>query len=691
MKKSKLLGWAFMALASITSCSDETEVLTQESEIKLTSEITPSRVTSLDYQSTQIVAGQQVGVTITGATTSHNNVVWNVGENGALTNTGNAVYYGAGDATITAYHPYNSASSSYTFSVNTDQSSEENYRNSDLLWATAASSKTENAVPLAFTHELAKINVTLVPEENTMDLSGATISICNTKISTTFNPTTGAISDASGDPQEIKAGVTTADAKTASAIVVPQTVSSGSQFIKIVLGEKIFYYTLSAGKELKSGYSHNYTLTVKEQKVEVKGDSEIADWTDEEEATGAAEEIASIKVTLLSAGTLNQYITNENINSITSLTILGEINGDDVRLFRSIPNLMYLNLNSASIVEGGRNFLDYEDSFDGFTYPNNTGGIGKWTEDKYTKNSSIDHMFIGMKQLTEIILPSNLQYLGSLAFYGCSNLKTIILPKTINFEQSWLDCDSFFSCSSLETIIVEEGNVNMKSENNCLIITYNDLKSLAAIPCALKEFTIPSDIQHITSYAFPEDCRIETLTLLENSPQLDPYYFDKFIYLKNIYANNNLYTSLEGVLYSKDNKTIICYPSGRNSDTYIINKDVTVIGDGCFNTSVYLETMILHEGIETLGQQSFSDCTMLKEITLPSTLREIGNAAFQHCNSLKKIICKATTPPVIPDEYVFLMDELENTELYVPSESLELYKSADYWKEFGDNIKIIGY
>ena len=82
---------------------------------------------------------------------------------------------------------------------------------------------------------------------------------------------------------------------------------------------------------------------------------------------------------------------------------------------------------------------------------------------------------------------------------------------------------------------------------------------------------------------------------------------------------------------------------------------------------------------------------MLKEITLPSTLREIGNSAFQHCNSLKKIICKATTPPVIPDESVFLMDELENTELYVPSESLELYKSADYWKEFGDNIKIIGY
>ena len=295
MKKSKLLGWAFMALASITSCSDNAEeILSQESEIKLTSEITPSRVTDLEYQSTQIIADQQVGVTITGAKTDdHKNVAWNVGEDGALTNTGDKVYYGAGDATITAYHPFNSewTGTSHSFSVSPDQSIEENYRNSDLLWATTTSSKTENAVRLTFTHKLAKINVTLVPEEDTMDLSGATISICNTKISTTFDPTNGAISEASGDPQEIKAGVTTAGAKTASAIVVPQTVNSGSQFIKIAHGGKTFYYSLPADKVLSPGCSHNYKLTVKELKVVALGESEIAEWTAEEEEIADAEEV----------------------------------------------------------------------------------------------------------------------------------------------------------------------------------------------------------------------------------------------------------------------------------------------------------------------------------------------------------------------------------------------------------------
>ena len=273
MKKTKMFGWALIALASFTSCTnDAEEIFSLESEIKLTSEITPSRVTSLDYQSTQIVEGQQVGVTITGAKSEHKNVPWAVGADGALTNGGDAVYYGNGTATITAYHPFNDVwneNTSYEFSVSTDQSSEESYRNSDLLWATTTSSKTETAVPLTFSHMLAKINVTLTSDE-IEDLSGATISICGTNIATIFNPSTGKLSAATANVQEIKAGVTTEEAYTASAIVVPQTVVGNTKFIKVALGDKIFYYTLSTDKDLKSGYSHNYTLTIKEKNLKLQ-------------------------------------------------------------------------------------------------------------------------------------------------------------------------------------------------------------------------------------------------------------------------------------------------------------------------------------------------------------------------------------------------------------------------------------
>jgi hypothetical protein len=221
MKKTKLFGWVLMALASFSACTnDAEEVLAQESEIKLTSEITPSRVTNQELQSTQIVPGQKVGVTITGAKSEHKNVAWTAGENGVLTNTEDAVYYGDGTATITAYHPFNDdwdENTSYAFSVSTNQSVDANYLNSDLLWATETSSKTESAIPLVFKHKLAKINVTLTSED-IADLSNATISICGTNITTNFNPADGTLSATTANVVEIKAGVTTTSAYTSSAV-----------------------------------------------------------------------------------------------------------------------------------------------------------------------------------------------------------------------------------------------------------------------------------------------------------------------------------------------------------------------------------------------------------------------------------------------------------------------------------------
>ena len=292
MKKTKLFGWALVAsMMSLSACSnDAEEVLTQESEIKLTSEITPSRAAS-NLQSEQIEEGQQIGVTITGSKSGDNyvNKLWTTDGEGGLS-TEHIVYWANTNVDITAYHPYNEAwtSGTPTFTVNTDQSDEDNYLNSDLLFASRTDvAKNENGVSLTFAHKLAKINVNLQPEYPEMDLTNAVISICNTKTSTTFNLSDGSVpTTATGTIQEIKAGT----GLTASAIVVPQTIASGSKFIKVVLGEKTFYYSLPNPKTLISGYSHNYTLTVKETALQIVNSSEITDWTDDNGNIGDANE-----------------------------------------------------------------------------------------------------------------------------------------------------------------------------------------------------------------------------------------------------------------------------------------------------------------------------------------------------------------------------------------------------------------
>lgn len=278
MKKSNMFGWVFIALASLSACNNNTEEMLAQ-EIKLNSEITLSRVTSLDCQSTQIVEGQQVGVTITGAKGEHYNIAWTAEVNGALNNESSPIYWGDTDITITSYHPYNTNydGTTYTFSVNTDQSTSSGYLNSDLLWAAETASITDNPVALAFIHKLAKINVRLTSED-IVDLSDAQIFICGTNISTGFNPATGELSTVTSHIAEIKVSVTTDKAYTGAAIIVPQTVKKDTQFVKITHNGKVFHYTLPGDMTYVSGHSYSYIIKIEDSNMENPVEGEESEW-----------------------------------------------------------------------------------------------------------------------------------------------------------------------------------------------------------------------------------------------------------------------------------------------------------------------------------------------------------------------------------------------------------------------------
>ena len=434
MKKSNLLTCVLVVLAGITSCTDDSfEFTNQVNEIRLTSEIIPSRVAYSNYQSTQIVEEQKVGVTITGARSTHKNVAWTVGAYGDLNNTGEVVYWAKGDVAITAYHPYNSAwtGTSYDFSVSTDQSNEANYRNSDLLWTTTTSSITEMAVPLIFTHKLAKVNITL-SSDDIEDLSGATVSICGTNVATRFNPSSGVLSAATANVADIVAGVTMAS-HTVSAIVVPQTVAGGTKFIRIEHGDKTFHYTLPSDKELKSGYSHNYTLAVSENKTEIVLCSDnITNWINDNNSGNAVEDVVKVPnnevwYTTTDGEIVNLSSVENNYGNRVSDNVYKD--GKGIILFsggdlKSIGNTAFMSCtNLKSVV-----IPDCVTHIEPGAFQNCTSLTSINIPDNVIR---IDAAFLGCSALTSISIPKNVTQIAQYAFSDCTSLTRVEVKATV--------------------------------------------------------------------------------------------------------------------------------------------------------------------------------------------------------------------------------------------------------------------
>ena len=112
------------------------------------------------------------------------------------------------------------------------------------------------------------------------------------------------------------------------------------------------------------------------------------------------------------------------------------------------------------------------------------------------------------------------------------------------------------------------------------------------------------------------------------------------------------------------------------------------IGYGAFMYCENLTSVNLPEGLTTIGESAFNMCSGLKDITLPSTISEISTS-FCECDNLKEVYCLATTVPTT-SKYAFNNTPINKATLYVPTASLELYRTTEPWSNFGTIVGLSG-
>lgn len=116
----------------------------------------------------------------------------------------------------------------------------------------------------------------------------------------------------------------------------------------------------------------------------------------------------------------------------------------------------------------------------------------------------------------------------------------------------------------------------------------------------------------------------------------------------------------------------------------VIPNSVTSIGEGTFSYCTGLVSVDIPYSVTSIGDCAFLGCDSLASVVIPGSVTSIGDGAFTNCNNLKKLVCHATTPPVFADELwgAFVGVNKDACTLYVPQESLDVYKSAAHWKDF---------
>lgn len=229
-------------------------------------------------------------------------------------------------------------------------------------------------------------------------------------------------------------------------------------------------------------------------------------------------------------------------------------------------------------------------------------------------------------QLTTVILPDGITTIGSGSFCACANLTNIVIPDGVTA----IDKSAFECCFNLKTInlpkdLTEIGNFafNMCGELEIDLVLPSGLKRIGKAAFQLcskiKGLTLNEGLKWIGDFAFNHCSGITntTITIPSTVVQLggESYVGDnetnKIIgshvfyncatdYLTNfVVANGNTHFKVDnnGVLYTKNNKYLVAYPSASTATSYEILEGCERIFELGMSRAFNLKTLTISDSL----------------------------------------------------------------------------------------------
>ena len=244
------------------------------------------------------------------------------------------------------------------------------------------------------------------------------------------------------------------------------------------------------------------------------------------------------------------------------------------------------------------------------TFPDGLRSLGALTFDACTGLTSITlptsltdlgfACFGGCSGLASVALPAGLRALPDSVFSGCTSLMTVTIPNSVtNIGPS-----AFAYCGSLTNVLIGNGVLNIGSESffNCTNLT------AVTIPASTVSIAM-SGLQYgqLQSSAFAGCTGLRAINV-------DPL--------------NSVYSSTDGVLFSKDQSELFIYPQANPRTYYAMPDGVVFIEDSAFLNCSNLTGITLGNHVANIANWAFFGCSSLPRISIPDSVTNIQNAPY---------------------------------------------------------------
>ena len=269
--------------------------------------------------------------------------------------------------------------------------------------------------------------------------------------------------------------------------------------------------------------------------------------------------------------------------------------------------------------------------------------------------------------VTAVVLPNSIKTINTNAFSN-SKITTINIPAGTDDIKD----GAFAQIKGLTAITVDGGNTKYSAVDGVLYENNGGNKYLKAYPVAKAgtDFTVPNGTYGVSTNAFQLAQNLTTITLpasiqdLPTSAESNGFTSAANLTAIKVDAGNANFKDEDGVVLTKDGKTLVAYPFARHGvlnpayngpvvtmhpgEVYTIPASVETIGKGAFAKAKEITAVQLNN-VKKISEGAFYSVRNLRNVELGASVETIENGAISDTPDLSRFTVDNNNPNYMAD------------------------------------------